>query len=148
MVVAVKRATQGAVLLAVGTVLVSFTVSGAFQSYVRTGLRIPLILAGLCLLAIGGIAVIAGPEEVVADDGHGHGHTTMRVGMLLLGFVAAAYLISPAPLGAYAAGRGNENRRRNDRGHDHNATDDRRGAGPAVPALDNGRGRPNGTPTP
>jgi uncharacterized repeat protein (TIGR03943 family) len=97
-------------MLAVGSVLMSLTVSGGFQSYVRIGLRVPLLLAGLCLLAIGGRAVVVRPPTAVADDGHGHGNATMRVGMSLLAFVAAVYLIAPAPLGSYAAGRGNENR--------------------------------------
>jgi hypothetical protein len=109
-VAAVKADTQGAVMLAVGSVLLSLTVSGGFQSYVRVGLRIPLLLAGLCLLAIGVGAVLARPATAASDDGHGHGHATVRVGVLLLAFVAAAYLIAPAPLGSYAANRGNQNR--------------------------------------
>lgn len=105
-----KRDTQGAILLAVGAVVLTLTVSGAYQSYVRTGLRLPLLAAGAVLAVLGGSAIVIRPEGSAGDDGHGHGSVSLRIGFILLALVMTAYLIAPAPLGAYAAARGDENR--------------------------------------
>lgn len=105
-----KRDTQGAILLAVGSVMLTLSVTGGFQAYVRTGLRVPLIAAGLVLAALGASAIIVRPEGAAGDDGHGHGAVSLRIGFTLLALVMAAYLVAPAPLGAYAAARGDQNR--------------------------------------
>lgn len=103
-----KQDTQGGILLVVGLVTGHLALSGAFQSYVRTGLRIPLLLAGAFLAVVGlASAFYRAPTD---QDAHGHGGAAARVGVLMLVFVITVYLVAPAPLGAYAAGRGDQNR--------------------------------------
>lgn len=95
-------------LLVVGLVTTHLALSGAFQSYVRTGLRIPLLLAGGFLAVVGlASAFYRAPTD---HDAHGHGGAAARVGLLMLGFVITVYLVAPAPLGAFAANRGDQNR--------------------------------------
>lgn len=107
-----RRSTEGAVLLAVGAVTANLAVSGAFQSYVRTGLRIPLLICAVLLFVVGAPAAFAkeddDPEQLLGHD-HVHGGVAGRVGVALLVPVVAVFLVAPAPLGAFAADRGAQN---------------------------------------
>lgn len=106
-----KHDTQGAVLLAVGLVTLHLAVTDGFLSYVRAGLRWPLILAGAFLVVVGlASAFVRGPVEHGDTDAHGHGSQGARVGLLMVLFVVTVYLVAPAPLGAFAAARGDQNR--------------------------------------
>ena len=102
--------TQGGLLLVVGGSLIGLASTNGFLSYVRAGLRIPLLLAAVFLVVVGLASAIGTDRASAVEDGHGHGPGAARVGVLLLAPVIAIHLIAPAPLGAYAANRGSQNR--------------------------------------
>lgn len=109
-----RRDTEGAVLLAVAAVTFNLAFSGAFQSYVRTGLRIPLLVCAALLAVVGASAVFTkhgdADDEALLDHDHVHGDVVGRVGFALMVPVVAVFLIAPAPLGGFAAERGEQNR--------------------------------------
>lgn len=100
--------TQGAVLVAVAVMVANLALNGGHTSYVKLGLRIPLLAAALFVAVIGALAVVRSGNR--DQDGHGHGVAATRIGLVLLVPVIAVYLIAPAPLGSFAAGRGDQNR--------------------------------------
>ncbi len=111
-----KRDTEGTVLLAVAAVVFNLVFSGAFQSYVRTGLGIPLLASAVLLAAVGLPAVFRRSEAVgeetddLLDHENVHGNLVGRVGLVMLLPVMTVFLIAPAPLGAFVADRGDQNR--------------------------------------
>lgn len=102
---------QGGVLAVLGVVAVRLAVDGGFLAYVKPGMRVPLLAAGVSLIALGLVTIwraSASDGDGEGDDQDGHGHAPGHappVAWLLLLPVAALVLIAPAPLGAYAAGR-------------------------------------------
>jgi uncharacterized repeat protein (TIGR03943 family) len=112
----VRRDTEGTVLLAVAAVVFNLVFSGAFQSYVRTGLGVPLLASAVLLAAVGLPAVFRRTEteapdtEDLLDHDHVHGNLVGRVGLVMLLPVLTVFLIAPAPLGAFVADRGDQNR--------------------------------------
>ena len=89
--------TSGALLLAVGGIALRLGLTDAALAYVKPGLKIPLVVAGLILVGLGAVQVVQAfrrvapvePEADLAiwdehhsdqdahhDDGHGHGHDT------------------------------------------------------------------------
>ncbi|MEX0825823.1 MAG: TIGR03943 family protein [Acidimicrobiia bacterium] len=101
--------TQGAVLVAVAVMVANLALNGGHTSYVKLGLRFPLLAAALFVAVIGAIAVARSGRTNRDDDGHGHGVAATRIGLILLVPVIAVYLIAPAPLGSFAASRGGQN---------------------------------------
>lgn len=110
--------TSGALLLALGGIGVRLGVSDAALAYVKAGLQIPLLVAGIILIVLGGIQVVQAfrgkapvePEDELdhhsLDDGHGHNHSGgPRVAWLLTLPLLALLLVAPPPLGAFAASR-------------------------------------------
>lgn len=96
-------------------VLVGFTVlrlsfTDLYLRYVRSGMRPWLVLAGVVLVAVGIVGLLARrrgheadtPSEVEGEPG---GHGLPAIAALLLVPVVAVLVVAPAPLGAYAAGR-------------------------------------------
>lgn len=111
-----RRDTEGTILLAVAAVVFNLVFSGAFQSYVRTGLGIPLLVSALLLAAVALPSVFRRAElvstdtEDLLDHDHVHGNLVGRVGMVMLLPVLTVFLIAPAPLGAFLSDRGDQNR--------------------------------------
>lgn len=104
---------SGVLVMMFGVITLRLALSGAFQSYVKTGMRIPLLLTGLVLTVLGlatawrrGSAPAAGDHLADDDhtDDHEH-HRSPRVAWLLAVPLATLVLIAPAPLGSYAASR-------------------------------------------
>jgi uncharacterized repeat protein (TIGR03943 family) len=103
----VRRETQGIVVLAFGLVLFQLAWFGQFQWYVKSNLRWPLF-ATAALLVVLGLTCLFTPDDESGDEHHsGHGP---RIGMLLLLPLVMFLVVQPAPLGAFAAARGVENR--------------------------------------
>lgn len=110
-----RRDTEGTVLLAVAAVVFNLVFSGTFQSYVRTGLRVPLVVAAILLAVVALPAVfrkshVVDETEVSLGHDHVHGNLVGRVGLVMLVPVLTVFLIAPAPLGAFVADRGDSNR--------------------------------------
>jgi uncharacterized repeat protein (TIGR03943 family) len=116
----VSRELSGTALLLVGAMLVRLTVTDVYQRYVRVGMGPLLLGAGVLLLALGLVTLVAAfrgvPETEDAGldhTGHDHaghdhaGHAPggARVGWLLLAPVLALLLVAPPALGSYGVGR-------------------------------------------
>lgn len=121
-----NRITQSLIVLLLGGVLLSITISGRFTLYVRPYLAVPLIISGIVLVTVSLIslltAVIAGrrgvPDRSEADsdddsdhevqahgDGHGHDHDRSRAPWLILVPVLVLLLVAPPALGVSAVRR-------------------------------------------
>jgi len=105
--------TQGALLLAVGGVALRLGLTGEALSYVKAGLQPLLVISGVLLVVLGGVAVVkafgttagGAPDHGDHDgDDHGHAHGT-RVAWLLVLPLLALLLVAPPPLGQFAAAR-------------------------------------------
>ncbi|GII84656.1 TIGR03943 family protein [Sphaerisporangium siamense] len=103
-----NRMAQSLVLtLLGGAVLRVSALSDIYVNYVKPGFRLPLVVAGLVILLLGVLGVAKEwrrpyPGKGPGQDGHGHGPW---VAWLLCLPVIAIFLISPPPLGSYAAER-------------------------------------------
>lgn len=100
---AVSAVAGSALTVLVGMATVVATWSGVFTSYVKSGLRWPLVVSGLVLIGAGVISIVANIREP------GHRRTVEGVGALLVVFVVALAL-TPPPLGADAAAARTPNR--------------------------------------
>ncbi|MDT3444103.1 TIGR03943 family putative permease subunit, partial [Pseudofrankia sp. BMG5.37] len=121
----------GLVLLVVGITCLRLVQTGAYTSYVRVGMRVPLLAAGALVALLGVVALVryarsgghddhpaeaavkGSPENAPAatagagdpgQSGH-HRHGLPRVAALLLLPAAVAYLVAPPSLGAFSAAR-------------------------------------------
>lgn len=102
-----NRELSGTALLLVGAMLVRITVTDVYQRYVRAGMGPLLLVAGILLVALGLVTLLAafrGLPEPPGDDGHGHGSGS-RVGWLLLAPVLTLLLVAPPALGSWSVGR-------------------------------------------
>lgn len=103
---------QAVVMLLLGTACIRIGLDGSYLYYVKPGLRWPLVAAGAIVAAIGVLGVIAAFRRPAAEAheheaacGEGSHHHVPRVAWLLTLPVFAILLVSPGPLGAYAAAR-------------------------------------------
>lgn len=109
---------QGVLVAVTGVVAVRLAVTDAYLSYLKEGMRWPLLVAGLVLTVLGLLTIVrafrtgdgsdAGSDaEPHAEDArvHEHEHGGPRVAWLLVLPLLAILLVAPAPLGAYAASR-------------------------------------------
>lgn len=117
-----RRDVQAIVLILLGGAVLRISLGDTYLNYVKSNMRIWLILSGALLVLLGVLALIdvlrkgrandeATPhdEPHEHDDGHGHGHGGPRSAWLLLLPVLAIFLIAPPALGAYAAARDTTN---------------------------------------
>jgi uncharacterized repeat protein (TIGR03943 family) len=103
-------AAGGTLTALVGLLTLRLTVDGTFLRYVRPGMKVWLLIAGVCLLALGLVALVralrSGPadagEVLDVDEAHEHG---VGVGWLLLVPVAVLLLVAPPSLGSFGVGR-------------------------------------------
>ena len=125
-----SRRDQGLLLLLTGLVAVRLVVEGTYDTYVRTGMRIPLLLASAVLIALGVTTAFrgalaadrraAGRDEPPGPGTSGHRHDDDLdhdhrggdahehrpwVGWLLALPLAVLVTVAPPALGADAAGR-------------------------------------------
>lgn len=96
-----NQSIRDAITMSVGASTVTAAASGLFMNFVKSGLRIPLLIAGLVLVAMGGYGVF---RDVRADDDHGHSHQS-RVGYLMIIPFILLGVAAPPPLGAYSAAK-------------------------------------------
>jgi uncharacterized repeat protein (TIGR03943 family) len=109
----VNRDTGNVLLVLVGGAILRISVGDTYLRYVKSGLQLPLLLAGAILVLLGLLSLWRdNPSRRAAaipeahDDGHGHGHSHgSRMAWLLLIPVFAIFLIAPPALGSYAADR-------------------------------------------
>lgn len=99
--------TQAVLLLAVGGVALRLGFTDAALAYVKPSMQPALVGAGLALLVLGGHGLLRsfrGPGPQIGADHH-HDRGGSGVAWLLLLPVVALVLVSPPPLGSFAAGR-------------------------------------------
>jgi uncharacterized repeat protein (TIGR03943 family) len=111
----VSRELSGTALLLVGAMLVRITVADVYQRYVRVGMGPLLLVAGILLVVLGLVTLVAAfrgvpegdgdPEPGDGHDGHGHSEGGARVGWLLLAPVLALLLVAPPALGSFGVSR-------------------------------------------
>lgn len=101
---------QGAVSLLFGIVTLRLALSRLYLNFVRPTMRPWLVIAGSVLIVLGSIAFLratrvrrGGHEEHAGHD-HDHHHAPLAAWLLLLP-VLTLFLVTPAPLGSFAAGR-------------------------------------------
>ena len=97
MVVAVSKVAGSLITILVGIAAIGATWTGTYANYVKLGLRWPLIISGLVLIAAGTASLVLSTRS---SGGHHHG--AQGIGALLVVFVAALAM-APPPLGAAAA---------------------------------------------
>jgi uncharacterized repeat protein (TIGR03943 family) len=95
-------AAGGTLTALVGLLTLRLTVDGTFLRYVRPGMKVWLLVAGICLLVLGLVALVRALRSEPADDAHEHG---VGVGWLLLVPVAVLLLVAPPSLGSFGVGR-------------------------------------------
>ncbi|MEV6106556.1 TIGR03943 family protein [Streptomyces sp. NPDC051940] len=108
------RLARPLLLILVGCALLHVTVATElYLRYVKEGLRLPLIVSGAALAALGLLGLLhGGREKGGQDNDHGdhehsdHDHTALpRTAWLMLLPALLLLLHPPAPLGSYTAGR-------------------------------------------
>jgi uncharacterized repeat protein (TIGR03943 family) len=92
-----RELTIAVVMAVVAIVVLRLSVGDGYKSFVRVGMRWPLIAAAVVL-----VAIVAADQ--FAGRSHRHG---LRPGIYLLIPVALAIAVAPQPLGSYAAERNN-----------------------------------------
>ena len=108
-----SRMTQAVVLLLFGGAILRASFTDLFLRYVKAGLRPFLIAAGLLLVATALMTLWQAlrargthdDHDEDHDDGHGHAHHEPRVGWLLVLPVLGLLLVTPQPLGSFAAAK-------------------------------------------
>lgn len=99
------REVRSTTVLLVGAMLVKLSISGAYARYVRAGMGLWLLVAGILLAGVGLVGVwqaLAGHGH--DDHHHGHRHND-RIGWLLLAPVLALLLVTPPSLGSFGVSR-------------------------------------------
>jgi uncharacterized repeat protein (TIGR03943 family) len=122
-----NKEAQSVVVGLLGGLLIGITVSGKFTSYVRPGFGPLLMAAGIILVVIGVVSLVAvvrgevrrdraaagltGADDHVdgferdAHDAHGHQHDRSRAAWMILAPILMLVVVSPAALGADAVAR-------------------------------------------
>ena len=97
----------GTLTALVGLLTLRLTVDGSFTSYVQSGMRPWLLIAGVALLVLGLVALVTALRAkdpttgiTTTHDGHGVG-----VGWLLLAPVVTLLLVAPPSLGSFGVDR-------------------------------------------
>lgn len=108
---------QGTLVAVAGIGAAQLAASGAYLDYLKPGMRVPLLAAGMTMLVLGTLTVVralvirdrrgsAGPERHDDQGDHaGHGEHAPRVAWLLVLPLLALVLVDPPALGADAARR-------------------------------------------
>lgn len=109
-----RARTQAGLLVIIGLIAATAAVNGLYLNFVKPSLRIPLIAAGVVLVALGAYGLVAPARTTGAhdhadqdpDDGHDvvHDHGRgPRVGWLLVLPFLILGVVVPPPLGSYSA---------------------------------------------
>jgi len=100
----VSGEAQGGMLLLSGGMVARMALADTYLLYVKAGMRPLLLLSAAVLLVLGGLRLIAGLRSPRADQ-HDPDLGGGTAGWLLVVPVLAVALVTPSPLGAFAAGR-------------------------------------------
>jgi uncharacterized repeat protein (TIGR03943 family) len=109
----VNRQAQAVVMLLLGGAVLKASVTDMYLRYVKAGLHLFLIGAGVLLILaavmtlwydLRGSRGASAPAEEGHDD-DGHGHHEPRIGWMLILPVLGLLLVAPPALGSYAAGQ-------------------------------------------
>lgn len=106
-----RRDGGSALVIVVGAMLLRLALTSTYQRYVKPSYRPELLAAALVLIALGVLGLArslrsASARVEPADAGdHEHAGHTPAVALLLLLPVVAVFLVTPPPLGVYAAER-------------------------------------------
>jgi uncharacterized repeat protein (TIGR03943 family) len=100
-------AAGGTISMLVGAVLLRLTITGTYERYVRVGMGPFLLVAGVAVILLGLVTLIAALRRVPPADAHGHHEHDhpVGVGWLLLAPIAALLLVAPPTLGSYGVDR-------------------------------------------
>jgi uncharacterized repeat protein (TIGR03943 family) len=104
----VRSRNQAGLLVIIGLIALTAAVNGLYLNFVKPGLRIPLVFAGLVLVALGayGLLMPTRPRGTFTDRGpqvgHDHGRGP-RVGWLLVVPFLILGVVVPPPLGSFSA---------------------------------------------
>ncbi|MFC5140647.1 TIGR03943 family putative permease subunit [Actinomycetospora rhizophila] len=103
-----SRDTQHVLLVLVGGVLVKIVLDGSYLRYVRPWSAVPVLAAGVVLVAVAVVAIVRDLRGRATADGHGHdhghdGHAGPAAWMLVLPVLALLLVVPPA-LGSAAVG--------------------------------------------
>jgi uncharacterized repeat protein (TIGR03943 family) len=113
----------GLISLLVGVVLLRLEVTGTYSRYVRVGMGLWLVVAGVAVIVLGSVTLArtlgrgepgdadahdaGGVHDGDGHEGYGHeGYGGSRMGWLLLAPIAALLLVAPPTLGSYGVDRG------------------------------------------
>lgn len=115
-----SRTLQNTIMAVIGVITVAAASNGLYLSFLKPGMRIPLLVSGAVLVALAMVSIVRGEDEAEADHAvvvppgsrreaqatrhESHGHAPLVGWLLLVPFLLLGSL-SPSPLGAYAAGR-------------------------------------------
>jgi len=102
----VSEEVRSTTVLLVGAMLVKLSIGGAYARYVRAGMGLWILAAGILLAAVGLIGVVRALAGHQHDHDHGHVHND-RIGWLLLAPVLALLLVTPPSLGSFGVSRSN-----------------------------------------
>jgi uncharacterized repeat protein (TIGR03943 family) len=97
-------AAGGTLTALVGLLTLRLTLEGTFQRYVRSGMQLWLLLAGIALLALGLVTLVRALRAEPQESGHDHSDG-VGAGWLLLVPVAALLLVAPPSLGSFGVDR-------------------------------------------
>ncbi|SDP48488.1 TIGR03943 family protein [Nakamurella panacisegetis] len=130
-----NKTTQSVLIVLLGGLLISITVSGRYTSYVKPGFGPLLVIAGVILILVGVLSIVTGIRgdrkadlQMEADaargtdtapsvpappvdhsheeaDGHGHSHDRSKAPWLILAPILVLLLLAPPALGADAVNR-------------------------------------------
>jgi uncharacterized repeat protein (TIGR03943 family) len=100
----VSGEAQGGLLLLSGGMVARMALADTYLLYVKAGMRPLLLLSAAVLLVLGGLRLVAGLRSPRADQ-HDPDLGDGTAGWLLVVPVLAVALVTPSPLGAFAAGR-------------------------------------------
>ena len=98
-----RREAQNILLLLLGGALLKITLNGTYLRYVRPTVKPWVLAAGMVMVALAVIAIVADIRAARpagrAEPGHGHTHSARSPWLLILP-VLAIFLIAPPALGA------------------------------------------------
>jgi uncharacterized repeat protein (TIGR03943 family) len=103
----VRRDVQSLLLAFLGATILRLSVTDEYLSYVKPGMRPFLIASGVVLVLLGAVSVLRDTKDAPADSDQPDDdeHPTPRVTWLLLLPVLLVFVVTPPPLGAFAADR-------------------------------------------
>lgn len=99
-----NRENQSLLVAFMSVLLLRMSFTNDYLSFVKTSMRPWLILSGGVLALLAVTSYLRGSSDEMDEADHGH-HAASKVAWLMVLPFAAVFVITPGPLGAYAANR-------------------------------------------